>query len=65
MKRKQAQVFTVPQIAARLGKPRSFIESALKKEGIKPIMRIGNARLFDEIGVEKISLSLTMKQSTR
>jgi len=60
MKRAQVQVFTVSQIVARLGKPQSFIESVLKKEGIRPIMRISNTRLFDEIAVEKVRLVLSL-----
>ncbi len=63
MKKTQVQVFTVTQISQRLGITQSIIESALKREGIKPIMRVGNTRLFDEVAVEKINISASIKKS--
>ena len=63
MKRTQVQVFTVTQISQRLGITQSIIESALKRESIKPIMRVGNTRLFDEVAVAKINLSVSIKKS--
>ncbi len=54
----RTRVFTVAQVADMVGKPKQAVEGLFRKKGIKPALRIGNTRLFDEIAVERLRLVL-------
>lgn len=56
----KTEVFTVKQIAKSLKLPEPTINSLIVRCKLKPIMRLGNIRLFDEVAVERIRLELNL-----
>jgi len=49
---------TIGEIARQLGVPTHRVEYIIRARGIRPCGRAGNARVFDEIGVEAIAAEL-------
>ena len=49
---------TIGEIARRLGVPTHRVEYIIRARGIRPCGRAGNARVFDEPGVEAIAAEL-------
>ena len=62
----RTQVFTLSEIVGIVGKSKQTVDRIFQKEGVKPVLRIGNTRLFDEIAVEKLRhvLSLSKTRAT-
>ena len=58
----KTEVFTVRQIANRLNQSQSKIDSIIRRNQLKPILRVGGTRLFDELSFEKINLEFLTKQ---
>ncbi|MBN2317293.1 MAG: hypothetical protein JXM79_25435 [Sedimentisphaerales bacterium] len=56
----RTQVFTLAEIAGMVGKSKQAVDRTFQKEGIKPVLCIGNTRLFDEIAVERLKLALSL-----
>jgi len=59
----RTQVFTLAEVAGIVGKSKQTVNRILQKEGIKPALRIGNTRLFDEIAVERLRLALSISKT--
>jgi len=49
---------TIGEIARRLGVPTHRVEYIIRARGIRPCGLAGNARVFDEAGVEAIAAEL-------
>ena len=59
----RTRVFTLAEIAGIVGKSKQTADRIFKNEGIKPALRIGSTRLFDEIAVERLRLVLSLSKT--
>jgi len=59
----RTQVFTLAEVAGIVGKSKQSVDRIFQKEAIKPVLRIGNTRLFDEIAVERLRLVLSLSKT--
>lgn len=53
-----SEVFTIGELADVLKQPPARINYIISRDRLKPAARIANIRLFDEVAVERIRLSL-------
>ena len=58
----RTQVFTLAEIAGMVSKSKPTVDRLFQKQGIKPVLRIGNTRLFDEIAVERLRLLVSLSK---
>ena len=65
MSDKRRIILTVGQIAQRLNEPLHRIEYAIKSRNIQPVAQAGNARVFEEEDLERISAALREMDSRR
>ena len=59
----RTRVFTSAEIAGIVGKSKQTVDRVFQKEGIRPALRVGNTRLFDEIAVERLRLVLSLSKT--
>ena len=65
MSDKRRIILTVGQIAQRLNEPLHRIEYAVRSRNIQPVAIAGNARVFEEEDLERISAALVEMDSKR